>query len=239
MNHFHSLSSSLKAKARNALLGNLGTAVWVCFLHGIISLILTQLAAGSYFGSGLTGLILSELLLWLIMVFVGILRYGICAVFMSLYFMQPASGSDLFLGLRENTNELVALNAFLSAIRILIMLPANLVLSAGGSGWFKWTAVLYVAALAADMFLNLVYGLSMYLLLDFPQLGARGCLRRSRMLMRSHMLERLYMELSFLPLYLLGFLSMGVATLWVNSYKFSFLASFYVHVLEENAGHDH
>ena len=214
------------------LLGNLGTAVWSCFLHSIISIVLTQLAAGSYFGSGLAALMLSELLLWLVMVFVGIIRYGLCAVFMNLYFMQPVSGSDLFLGLRENTNELIKVNAFLSAVRILIMLPANFALAAGGRGALAWTAVLYVAALAADMFLNLLYGLSLYLLLDYPQLSARGCLQRSRRLMQSHMLELLYMELSFLPLYLLGFLSMGVATLWVNAYKNALITSFYIHVLK-------
>ena len=84
-----------------------------------------------------------------------------------------------------------------------------------------------LAAFFGVLSVRIRYAPHSYLLLDFPGLPAGTLLRGSARMMQGHRMRLFRLYLSFLPLYVLGVLSFGVARLWVNSYTHSAEAAFY------------
>ena len=66
-----------------------------------------------------------------------------------------------------------------------------------------------------------------FLMLDFPDMKEKQLFVTSARMMRGHRKQYVLLTLSFLPLYLLGFLSFGIAMLWVMAYRYASCAAFY------------
>ena len=86
--------------------------------------------------------------------------------------------------------------------------------------------------LIAGLYLDLTFYPVLYLLLDYPDLSAKEVLQKSRRLMKKHRLPLLYLELSFLPLWLLSVCSFGFAAFWVYAYRNAALAAFYHRLID-------
>ncbi len=222
----HTVSSGCKAEARHAILGHLGIAVGGGVTYLLVLVLLELLLQGALPSSGTAALVLSELMSILISIIAGIYQYGLICINMKLQYGQPAFLSDLFLGLRENQNKIVRITAFLAAVQVLCLLPSMLV-----NFLLPQNDILYWSLAAAGLFVwlywDLTYYPALYLLLDYPDLSARAALKKSRLLMKGEKLRLLYLELSFLPLWILALCSFGVAGLWVYAYRNAALAAFY------------
>ncbi len=99
----------------------------------------------------------------------------------------------------------------------------------GGSG--AAAAVLVAAAaisLILDLFLLLTYYLTVFVLLDHPQLRIIPAFQECRRLMQSNRRRLFYLFLSFIGLDALIFLSFGIAALWVVPYQNETLVIFYM-----------
>ncbi len=69
--------------------------------------------------------------------------------------------------------------------------------------------------LLISLYFSLTYGLSLFLMLDFPKYGAREILSRMRKKIQGHRGRLFLLCLRLLPLQILGFLSFGIGFLWV------------------------
>lgn len=223
---FHCISADCKAEARHAILGHLGIAVGSGVTYLLVLILLEFLLQGVLFSSGAVAFILSALMSILSRIIAGIYQYGLICVNMKLQYRQPAFLSDLFLGLRENQDKIVRIRAFLAAVQVLCLLPSTLV-----NFLLPHNDILYWSLAAAGLFFwlywDLTYYPALYLLLDYPNLSAHAVLQKSRCLMRKRRLWLLYLELSFLPLWILAICSFGVAGLWIYAYSNASLAAFY------------
>lgn len=224
----HEVSADCKAMARSALLGHLGIATGSSVTYFLIVFVLQMLLFYAVPGSGALSLLLSELMSILLGILAGVLQYGLFFVNLKLQFRQEVVLSDLFLGFRENTDKLVKIYAFLAILQTICLLPSLLVsmLITG-----KSADVLYWLFLALGLVLYLLVDLTFfaagYLLLDYPSLSARDALKKSHRLMKHHRLQLFWMELSFLPLWLLVLCSFGIAGIWVMAYQNAAMAAFY------------
>ena len=53
-------------------------------------------------------------------------------------------------------------------------------------------------------------------------------------LMKGNMGRLFYIEVSFIPLFLLGVLSLGIGLLWITPYLNATLANFFLDLMEQN-----
>lgn len=227
------LAVSVKSCARAALMGRLKTAVGANISYLLIRFVIRELA-GAFFPTGTVyGTILTEIVSFIGALLLGIFTYGLFYVYMNFEYDQPVSVSDLFTGFRQDSpDRIIRVQAFLSALEILCMVPFDFAwnLSGGirarGASLFLViaAAVLGIAALAAVL---LNYGLCFYILIDFRDPDPRKVLTVSRRIMRGHRLELLYLTAGFIPLYLAGLLSFGIANLWTGAYYLSTVTAFY------------
>ena len=69
------------------------------------------------------------------------------------------------------------------------------------------------------------------LVLDFPELSAKECLKRSRRLMKGHKWQYFLLMVSFLPWLMGGFLTCGIGLLYVYPYQKQTYAYFYLELV--------
>ena len=72
------------------------------------------------------------------------------------------------------------------------------------------------------------YVLVFFLIVDHPDEKPANLLAKSKELMKGNRLKYLYLQASFLGMYLLGILSFGVGMLWVNPYVKMAVTKFYI-----------
>ena len=99
---------------------------------------------------------------------------------------------------------------------------------------YKYVIIAYLIMLIGMIILApLRYALSQtyYLLLDFPEATAKEILRTSIRVMKGHKWRLFKLELSFLPLQIIGILSLGIGMLWLNPYMKMTYTLFFLDVM--------
>lgn len=229
----HSASRLIKGEARQSLIGHLTPAVTANLLFLLIDVLLTVISNDAIPGDGVLTSMLSLVLLFLVDIVLATFRYGLAAIYMNLQYRQPTGVADLFRGFQENSGTIIRIAAFTEGISVLSMVPLHLVpayTNAFPSNQIV-TAVLLILALVLIVivatWVTLTYALAWYILLDYPSLGWREVLSRSRTLMQGNRHVLLYVLLSLIPLYIVSVFSLGIGALWVRAYQGATQAAFY------------
>lgn len=255
----HETSARLKAGARGALLGKLGTAVPAVLLYFFLIFILSEIESLMFTGTGFGMLAGSMLTGFLVSVLAGVLEFGLTSLFMSLFYgRQNVSVSELFTGFKASQGNmtLIPLLLILSLVQTIALAPAEILMTiADGNGGTVSSGVQGIAAaasaagpalriaipaavalgLAVIVYFELRWGMAYYLLLDFPDMKAREVLKASAHMMKGRKGKLLYIKLSFLPLYLISVLSFGIAALWVETYSRETEAAFYAEAARDGS----
>lgn len=242
MNHFRT-SAECKAIAREQLLGHYGTAIGAYLLTGGI---FCAAALGVGFLSNtdtVVGASVYYAIMFLVSVLFGLLRSGLCYLYLKILCGHPVRLGDLFYGFRLCPDKAVGIQAWLSFLTCLAGLP-QMVLAYKFSASFHRPAELlplmlpYALSLifsgVVDVFVGLIYAQAFFLLHDFPQYTTRELLRKSRRLMAGHKGRLFYLEVSFLPLMLLGLFSCGLALLWALPYMAAAEAAFFLDLMQKS-----
>ena len=74
---------------------------------------------------------------------------------------------------------------------------------------------------------GLSYSMSMYILAENPEIGAREAIERSKRMMHGHKMELFVLNLSFIGWHLLGAITFGIAYVWVAPYIDATITNFY------------
>ena len=221
----------LKSEARASLLGNLTRPVFSVFLYTLSTAFLAELIANFRTESALLSLLFSIIVFVVLGICAKMLRIGLSCIFLRLHFKRDVKISDLFCAFSGKSDTAVQCCAFLSLIELLPVFPLLALLSAGSAlNRAVYIVLLILFSLATFfgvLFIRIRYAPHSYLLLDFPELPAGTLIRGSSRMMQGHRMRLFKLYLSFLPLYLLGVLSFGVARLWVSCYSHSAEAAFY------------
>ena len=87
--------------------------------------------------------------------------------------------------------------------------------------------VALIFGIAINIYVSLTYSQAFFLLHDFPDRSAKELLLTSRNLMNGNRLKLLYVNISFIPLYVLGVISLFIPLLWISVYRYATIAAFY------------
>lgn len=242
MNQFKS-SSELKASAREHLLGHYGTVIGAEMILIVFSGSVSFAASLLVDISTAIGTILYYAILFFISILMGLFTSGTCYLYLKLICGRPISISDLFYGFQLAPDKAITIQAWITMITCAASLPQYILtykISTVGYETEKIMPLLLPYALSlilsgvVSVVLGLYYTQTFYLLHDFPQYTAKELLQKSRRLMVHHKGRLFYLNVSFLPLMLLGLFSFGLALLWVVPYMTATQTVFFLDLIQHN-----
>ena len=157
------------------------------------------------------------------------------------YFLKTARGEDapfseFIAGFRMQPDRFLIVGLVEYAVLLLLGLPcAGILWLLRSSRTVLIAAALLLGLLAGVLFavFKVRIALSVFLLVDDPELGAAGSLRESSERMRGSCLRYVRLHLSFLGWYALELLSMGMCSFWIQPYVMETCCVFYMDLMHE------
>lgn len=216
----HPNASAFRAAARNSLRGYWGWALLICLVAGILGG-----AQSSGVSSGISsfaenapaelqGPILIMLLgiagilsVWGMVVFLigGAIELGLCAFHTRLNLGQKPPFASLF----------ERFDIFLKALGLRLFM---------GLFIFLWALLLLVPGIIAAY----RYSMAPYLMAEYPEMGIREAVNRSKELMQGNKGRLFCLHFSFIGWWLLSILTFGILSLWITPYVQTARAAFYL-----------
>ena len=227
MKHYKT-SAELKATAREQLLGKYGTTIGAALLMLLISLFLSSFALMEVNPDNLASVILYRVILFLLELFMGVLVSGNAYMYMNVVYGQPVTVSDLFFGFRQHPDKAILIQLAFSVTDLACSLPGIIYDNVSGSSYRTLFSVLIeLAFFFVYLVVALMLSQSFYLLQDFPDRSVPDLLKMSIRLMKGNKWRFFRMLLGFIPLTLLGIVTLFIPLLWLHSYVETSLAAFY------------
>ncbi len=223
-------SAQLKGIAREKSLGRYGTLIGANIMIFAIQLFISGITTVSTSGSILL-VIINNIITIIVNILLGTLVSGKAYLYMNLMYSQSVSTSDVFFGLRQQPQKAVLIQSVFVLIDFLVSLPSQILLIRYQTAPTGNAVSALIFALAFGLIINvyvsLVYSQSFFLLHDFPDKSAKEILSASRQLMKGNKFRLFYLNVTFLPLYLLGCITMFVPLLWISVYRYATSCAFY------------
>lgn len=231
-------SASLKSLAKGQLLGKYGTLTGACALHMVCVLFANFSMVLFRNDASVIGIIMGQAISFIISLFTGLFVFGESYIYLKLACNQKIAVRDLFYGFSKTPDKILKVQAVLALISILCSLPGFIFSFVTVSLRERLPVLLLFAVFALigsiiNLIISLIFSQSFYLMLDFPQYSAKEVLSKSRQIMRGSKGRLFYINLSFIPLMLLGFLTFGVAFLWIFPYYQATCANFYLDLVKK------
>lgn len=160
---------------------------------------------------------------------------------MSLFCLNLACGrspriADVFYGFRSGLGKSLQLTAVVLLVDQLCSLPFNLLvylLQHNASSQLIFSAaLLLIVCVAAYIPVSLGLSQIFLLTLDFPGYSAGEIIKLSKRIMSGHKSRLFCIQLSFLPLILLSFLSLGIGNLWLTPYMNVTYTFFFLNLMQ-------
>lgn len=238
----------LKDKAKDNLMGKYGALILGVFLFSLIIAVVLFIFAFPYLISASMTLLMgkgtldmSSVRLYQIGVLIsrvlnGFLKFGLSYMCLSIACGQSCGYHDIFFGFRrENLPKTLLLSIIQVLVSVLCIAPCEYLYS---SYLFTQDYHWLTAALAAMVIGYVIYipiGLALdityYLLLDFPDRKTTVIIGDSFRIIRGHRRRFFLLQCSFIPLYLVCLLSVGVGFLWLNPYMHMTYVLFYLDLM--------
>lgn len=223
--------SELKNNAKKSLTGNyrgiivLVLFVWLMFVpityfQAFLEALVQQLQAGR---SSLLGDIVLYLLSSVFTALYGLFSIGICLVHLKIACKQLYSLYDLWYCFRDGHFQKAFSVSFLVQLpEVICSLPfvicAQLFMQNPSSAMGSYMIIALFIGIIIQLPINLALSMSYFIMLDFPEYGVKEILSHSIRLMKGNKGRLFFIEISFLPLHLLGICSMGIGYLWLTPY---------------------
>lgn len=235
MNSYKS-SAELKAMAKEQLFGKYSTAVGAFLTVSAITFAMSSIPVLMIPQSSIIYMIIYYSVSFIISLFTGIFSSGQAFFYLKIACNQPVSVSDVFFGFKLYPDKALLIQLVLSAASYICTAPAlifqTLYFKSGSAAFVLTMSASLIIGSAVLIFVSLLFSQAFYLLQDFPGYSSKELLRMSRQIMKGHKGRLFYIELSFVPLFLLGILSCCIAFLWIIPYMNATLANFYMDLVK-------
>lgn len=235
-------SSELKAIARTQLIGNYMTTSLSILLLYFINLLVSDLITSFCNIKTISGMILAMIISLIFSIFMGVFGFGLAHMFLGLSCKQQIHTSNIYYGFRTNLNQnLIVSLRLIATVFIPIFIGILSVGITNKSNHFAIVTIGYLilaAGIIYGVFKGLQYSMVFFISLDFPNYDTKKVFKMSEYLMKGNMGRLFYLIVSFLPLYLLSFLTIPLGTfftiglLWIAPYMLATLTNFYLNLVK-------
>ncbi len=246
----------LKYLARSQMSGHWGLLIGTVLLPTVISFLAIQLTSVVTVTSTAT-YIIDYVITFIVQVLVAVLDVGASLIFLKCACNMPAKIGDLFHGYQNNLSCALFIGFVFVLISSICSIPcdimspqllnatdliltqiteestlneAMLAYSTYYSVLMSYYVVMFCCSLVAFL-IELMFMPAYYLMLDYPDKDAKSILKLSIEIMKGNKLRYVILQLSFLPLLLLGMLSFGIGLIWVLPYMNMTKANFYLDIM--------
>ena len=236
----HATSAELKARAKGQLLGKYGTVIPTVLVVEIIMVSVSGILSFPLNPQTIPGAVLSFIIECLVQLLAGIFLAGQTYLYLNISCGGNIRVSDVFYGFTHHPDRAILIQLF----QLLLMLASFVPLFAVLGLWMVIdsiymlipVAVTFCFGLIVSVIISLMYSQSYFVMLDFPDFTALQCLRYSRRIMKGSKARRFYLDMSFIPLYLLGLLTCCIGLLFVIPYVNTTYSNFYLELMSKRNG---
>ena len=237
----------LKNRAKDNLAGKYGTLILGSFLFSLINAVVLLFFAFPYIMSAMTsiltgtgynnlsfriyqaGTLISQILS-------GFLRFGIAYLCLNIVCGNSFHYTNVFFGFRrENLLKTLTLSVVQVVVDTVCLLPGQYFASSflNTRDYRLLTAAILALVIGGCIYIpiSLALNITYYLLLDFPNKRATEIIRDSFHVIKGHRKRFFLLQCSFIPLYLLCELSLGIGFLWLTPYMYMTFVLFYLDLM--------
>ena len=225
-------SSQLKAISRSALDGNWGLPIAANLLLFAISFPIIFFITFFTNTATTTGTITSEFLTYAVSLFISLFSAGITKMTLNISRKQSYSMKDMLYVFHHNADRFLIVGLVITVISFITGLPV-MVMSMNSNIPVSFIVFFSVFDLIISVIIDLFLGLSIYLLLDNPEMGAVDSMKESIRLMKGNKGRSLYITLSFLPLAFASVFTCYIGFIWLIPYIDMTTANFYRDIIGE------
>lgn len=225
-------SAQLKAFARKDLDGNWGLPMAANLILGIAGFVVIFLT--SFFSNSTTtvGVITSEFLSYAVSLFISLFAAGITKMALNISRKEAFSMKDMLYVFHHNADRFLIVGLVIVAISFVTGMPV-MVMSMNSNIPASFIIFFSLFDIVITVIIDLFLGLTTYLLLDHPEMGAIDSIKESIRLMKGNKGRYLYITLSFLPLAFLSVLTCYIGFIWLIPYIDMTMANFYRDIIGE------
>lgn len=227
-------SSQLKDEAKDKLTGHYGILIGCAVLVSVISSAASIIPMFFSASNTLPAFFLSEAISFILSVFIGVFSIGTTLIYMKLSHGSQASVSDLFYGFSHIQTALgisLVITGLSTLLGLSYQIPFNLYRFTGREVYYFATFLCLALALVILIPLSIALSQCCFLMLDFPNKSAKELLALSFRITKGHRLRLFYIQVTFIPLFLLGILSI-IGLLWVYPYFNMTMTRFYFDIMK-------
>ena len=231
--------AELKRIARGKMLTRYGTAIGAYLLQAVIMWMVQYVAITVSDRTTVTGMIFYTLISLIIELIMAVFAVGELTIYFNIARGAEAKATDVFNGFKLHPDKAITL-AVLVFLRAYILLFPAIIAYAYYIVSANSTALIVSIVMAVPGVIRAVYVLcelsqSYYILLDYPRLTASEIISTSKDMMKGHIGEYFKMVCSFIPLLLVGVLSLGFGVLFVYPYMRMTMTEFYLDLVRKPA----
>lgn len=235
MNSYKS-SAELKALSKEQLFGNYGTAICASLTVLVITALMQYIPMFTLSRKTIIGSVIYYLITFILALFSGLFSSGTAFFYLKLACGQPISVTDIFYGFKLHPDKALFIQFIISVLTYICLIPGlifeSLYLSTGNVYYMLFMSLTWIAGITAVIIISLMYSQAFFLLQDFPAYSGKELMKMSRTMMKGHKGRLFYLNVSFLPLYLLGLLSCCIAYLWIIPYSNAAHVNFYMDLVK-------
>lgn len=167
------------------------------------------------------------------------LSAGVTCLHLNMARKKPYSIGMVFYGFKNHPDRFILAGFIELVLSLAGMIPFFIGLSilraSDSVSAYVSFGLLALVSLAICTVITLNINLTVYFVIDQPDMRVIDCLKNSIHTMKGSKLRLFYIYLSFIGLQLLNLLSFGIGTLWVSPYQTQTIANFYRNVIGETA----
>ena len=233
-----------KAQAKSDLRGNWGLAILGMLAAPLVNLIGSSAATRIFSGSSLASWGLAQVFVFIVSLISMIISTGYIYMLLNLARGKEYRMTDVFSMFKRGSDGILVAGLVIALIDTVLQIPfyylalttnpaANTVEAL--AEWVQPLMLTLLGSIAVGTVIKLPLAMAFYFLADEPQMGGIAALKKSVQMMKGHMLSYLMLQISFLPLIILGFFMMYIGLLWVMPYMQVSCMEFYRDLIGEHA----
>ena len=244
------LSANYKGIAREKLLGRYSTVIGAILIMQLIFMGVSYVTDAVVDNTTVTGMVIYLAILAIVGLISAVFAVGELTLYMKLSCGDKISVWDIFAGFTGHPDKAIILQfniavrclvfwlpfigimAYMTVSGMLSLLDGIDVLTAGnnriGTEYILMLALFAVVGAIGSVYIRILYSQVFYMLIDHPEYETGEIMDKSRKLITGHMWDYLYINISFIPIILLGLLSLGVGLMYIQPYRGVTLTQFYL-----------
>ena len=230
--------SQLKNISRAKMLGSYGVAIGAGILIELINYLLNSVCMGAIDTATVMGMVMYVAIWLIISLIMSVFTVGEIGIYLKIDCGVRPGVSGIFEGFKKHPDKPILIRLVFAVLALLCFaVPMGLGLlyyNTSNPLHFLYCCITAVVGTTVYIYYCLTFGLSYYLIADYPQMEVSEALTKSRMLMEGHKLTLFGLYVSFIPLYALSVLTVFIGNLFITPYRKMAVTQFYL----ERAHHE-